>query len=108
VTVPEYSPNSVYPLNLDPLQAFLAHPAVRPVIATVPKGVTGVDEKWVVKREIMDYIKSILELSSLKAMKIGPRNRTLLPSVKCWCSGEYFSCTFSDITGESELTIPLF
>jgi len=96
MTVPEYSPNSIYPLNLDPLQAFLAHPVVRSAMPIIPQGATGVEEKWVVRREIMDYIKSILELSSLKAMKIGPKPRTL-PSVKCWIFGEYSSCAFQTL-----------
>jgi hypothetical protein len=103
--VPEYSPNSIYPLNLDPLQAFLTHPAVRPAIPPVPPGATGVEEKWMVKREIMDYIKSVLEMSTLKAMKIGPKRRTL-PSVKCWVSGESLSCAFRRLRINTYLMIP--
>jgi hypothetical protein len=44
------------------------------------------EEKWVVKREIMEYIKGVVELGSLKAMKNGPRSRAH-PTVKCWLPG---------------------
>ncbi|KIM19668.1 hypothetical protein M408DRAFT_31020 [Serendipita vermifera MAFF 305830] len=87
--VSEYPPNSTYHLVLDPLDLLFARPEIRAVVAAFNPNTMGLEEKWVFKRDIMTYIKEVVELSSYKARKTkqpsGP-----LPSVACWLKDDDF------------------